>query len=149
MAAIFAGYDFAQSDKPLSSQSDNSAILEKEFAVMSLIHGYRSRGHLLSNTNPIRKRKDRKPFLQISDYDLHADDLNYQSQAGSELGLNQALVKDIITRLQTVYCGPIGFEYAYIEDRHRRNWLRNRIESRNNDQDFGLSIDQKNEYLKN
>lgn len=144
---FFAGYDFAQSDKPLSSQSDNSAILEKEFAVMSLIHGYRSRGHLLSNTNPIRKRKDRKPFLQISDYDLHADDLNYQSQAGSELGLNQALVKDIITRLQTVYCGPIGFEYAYIEDRHRRNWLRNRIESRNNDQDFGLSIDQKKRIL--
>lgn len=144
---FFAGYDFAQSDKPLSSHTDNSAILEKEFAVMSLIHGYRSRGHLLSNTNPIRKRKDRKPFLQISDYDLHDNDLNYQSHAGNELGLNQALVKDIITRLQTVYCGPIGFEYVYIEDRLRRNWLRNRIESRNISKDYGLNLDQKKRIL--
>ena len=119
---FFAGYDFAQSDKPLSSHTDNSAILEKEFAVMSLIHGYRSRGHLLSNTNPIRKRKDRKPFLQITDYDLHTDDLNYQSQAGGELGLQNAVVRDIIARLQTVYCGSIGFEYSYIEDRQRINW---------------------------
>ncbi|MCI1267959.1 MAG: 2-oxoglutarate dehydrogenase E1 component [Saprospiraceae bacterium] len=144
---FFAGYDFAQTDHPNTPQNFSNSNLDKEFAVLSLIHGYRSRGHLLSNTNPIRKRKDRKPFLQITDYDLESADLDFRSQAATEIGMPLTLVKDIIARLQTIYCGSIGFEYTYIEDRQKRNWLRHQIESRKISDDYGLNLDQKKRIL--
>ena len=141
---FFAGYDFAQTDHPNTPQNFSNSNLDKEFAVLSLIHGYRSRGHLLSN---IRKRKDRKPFLQITDYDLESADLDFRSQAATEIGMPLTLVKDIIARLQTIYCGSIGFEYTYIEDRQKRNWLRHQIESRKISDDYGLNLDQKKRIL--
>ena len=47
---FFEGYDFSSTQNPdgLSPQSI------KEVAVSKLIDGYRSRGHLISHTNPIR-----------------------------------------------------------------------------------------------
>jgi 2-oxoglutarate dehydrogenase E1 component len=73
---FFEGFDFAVSqqaktqttanalDNTTSASSPVSQIatpanLDKEFAVYQLIRAYRKRGHLISDTNPIKKRKDR------------------------------------------------------------------------------------------
>ena len=46
----------------LGLQSNNTAehITDKEVSVIKLIHAYRSRGHLISKTNPIRQRRKHK-----------------------------------------------------------------------------------------
>lgn len=48
-------------EKTPISTSSNSIDIRKEFAVYQLIRAYRKRGHLISNTNPIRPRKIVKP----------------------------------------------------------------------------------------
>ena len=64
---FFEGFDYASgrlngtktthsNEAPIAS----SEQLTKEFSVFKLIYGYRSRGHLLSDTNPIRPRKNRR-----------------------------------------------------------------------------------------
>src|SRR4051812_9940564 len=53
----------------------DAAQIRKEMEVVHLIRGYRSRGHLLATTNPIQKRKDRKPQLELSDFSLGEADL--------------------------------------------------------------------------
>src|SRR5690625_1502803 len=50
--------------------------LEKEFEVLSIIHGFRDQIHLLSTTNPNKQRKERKPYLEIKDYNLEESDLD-------------------------------------------------------------------------
>jgi len=119
----------------------------KEFGALSIIQGFRSRGHLLSTTNPIRDRRDRKPHLDIGDYGFTEADLSKTFKAGEEIGLSNATLSEIIERCKEIYAGNIGFEYAHIENRAKRVWLREKIESRNLKGGFGLALDKKKRIL--
>ena len=121
--------------------------IQKEFGVLSIIHGYRSRGHLLSDTNPIRRRKDRKPFLSLADYNLTQADLNTTFEAGHELGMGKSTLKNILDRLKTLYTSHVGFEIAHIENRDKRMWLRKKIEEHAHKKDFDLNIGKKKRIL--
>jgi 2-oxoglutarate dehydrogenase E1 component len=41
----------------------------KEFNVLKLVEGYRSRGHLFTKTNPVRDRRTFLPNLDITNFD--------------------------------------------------------------------------------
>lgn len=101
---------------------------EKEVSVASLIKAYRSRGHLLAQTNPIRDRKDRNPRLDLADYALSEADLDTVFHAGTLLGIGAATLRQIMASLEKIYAGRIGFEYMYIREIDVKNWLRNKIE---------------------
>jgi len=117
-----------------------------EISVYSIIDGFRHRGHLESTTNPIRSRRDRKPHLDLPDYDLTEKHLDQVFKAGAQIGMENATLRQIIERLKTIYCGNIGFEYSHIEDREKRMWLRDKIENRSQDS-YGLEIDAKKRIL--
>ncbi len=146
--SFFQGYDFGNSNTENGSNGASTtptSKIAKEFGVMSIIHGFRSRGHLLSTTNPIRERLDRKPHLSLEDYSLTESDLTEVFLAGEELGLKNATLQEILDHLKMLYCGNIGFEYAHIEDRKKRMWLRDKIEGRA--KDYGLSKKKKKRIL--
>ena len=119
----------------------------KELNVASLIDAYRHRGHLLSTTNPIRERRDRKAQLALSDYGLSESDLNQKFAASALVGVKDATLKEVIARLENIYCGNIGFEYAHIENNEKRLWLRERIEKVTQNQDWGITNDKKKRIL--
>ena len=146
---FFQGFEFASNKNGHSNGqvAIESGQLDKEFAVLSLIHGYRDRGHLLSDTNPIRERRDRKPYLAISDYGLTDADLTQAYAAGAEIGLPGATLSEIETKLKSIYIQSIGFEYAHIENREKKAWLREKIENRPLDGSHGLSQDTKKRIL--
>ncbi|MEO6189676.1 MAG: 2-oxoglutarate dehydrogenase E1 component, partial [Saprospiraceae bacterium] len=145
---FFQGFELGMTQSTLETANiSGDSEMSMEMSIVSLIHGYRSRGHLLSDTNPIRSRKDRKAHLQIHDYELQDKDLNYIGKAGVELGVKGLNIQQIIDRLNSIYCGKIGFEYAHIEDRAKRLWLRDRIENRNLSVDYGLSLSEKKRIL--
>ena len=152
-ASFFKGFEFAAKANG-NGKSNGSSVkpasnsnLDKEFGVLSIIHGFRSRGHLLSTTNPIRQRRDRAPHLNLNDYGLSDADLKETFGAGSEIGLHNSSLEEIIHKLRTIYCGNIGFEVAHIENREKRMWLREKIESRNLS-DYGFPMEQKVRILK-
>ena len=127
---FFKGFDFSQSwleGAPAGVPGD-SAHVQKEMAVISLIKAFRSRGHLLSKTNPVRERKDRQPRLGLTDYALSDADLDTVFQAGAFLGIGPATLRQIQEALHKIYAGTIGFEYSYIRDVATKEWLRNKIE---------------------
>jgi len=124
---FFKGFDFSQSWKGEASQnslgsgaspSQISDIqhVQKEMSVISLIKAFRSRGHLLAQTNPVRVRKDRKPRLDLVDYSLSDADLDTVFQAGSFMDLGPTTLRNIQNALHTIYAGSIGFEYSYLRD---------------------------------
>ena len=146
---FFQGFEFnqPQNGDGTSTQAVSASTVEKEFAVLSIIHGFRNRGHLLSRTNPIRSRRDRRPHLDLGDYRLDDADLKRTFNAGAEIGLNNASLEQIVERLKTIYCGHIGFEYAHIENKEKRMWLRDKIENRELSKSYGLSIEKKKRIL--
>ncbi len=126
---FFEGFDFAR-----TNFDDDGAIPEnfqKEFKVINLIQGYRTRGHLFTKTNPVRDRRKYTPTLEIQNFGLEESDLNTVFQCGEEIGIGAATLKDIIAHLDETYCQSIGIEFAYIRDPERLNWIKNKIELKN------------------
>lgn len=143
---FFDGFEFSNNGHGVSDaegQTLGKNLSEKEFGVMSLIHGFRSRGHLLSTTNPIKARKDRRPHLDLADYSLDESDMNKVFLAGEEIGLKNATLAEILDRLRKVYCRNIGIEYAHIENREKRMWMRDKLENRKVDGSFGIDKEKK------
>ena len=144
---FFKGFEFAESST-IEKRTSGTNFSTKEFQVVALINAYRSRGHLLSTTNPIKQRRDRRPKLQIEDFNLSESDLSTYFAAGTECGLPaQATLSEIISHLNRIYCGHIGFEFQHIQDRDKRRWLRDRIENHRPENQYGLSIEKKKRIL--
>ncbi len=140
---FFEGYDLGA-----QSGAGGEAISEealKEINVLNLIHGYRTRGHLFTRTNPVRERRKYSPTLDIENFGLDKADLEKKFNAGHELGLGQAKLKDIIRHLEDTYCRSIGAEYMYIRSPKRLKWLQQKMESGKNTPQ--LSINEKRHFL--
>jgi 2-oxoglutarate dehydrogenase E1 component len=127
---FFEGFDFAiaKYGEEGGTNTGGGSLSEKEIQVHYLIHAYRTRGHLRANTNPIRERKDRNPRLDIEEFGLSNADLESEFEAGKEIGIGRAKLKDILASLKKIYEGSIGFEYQYIRHRDRLEWFKEKIE---------------------
>ena len=127
---FFQGVEFALA-RPESVEAGEATVgnLSKEFKVYRLIDAYRSRGHLVSTTNPIRERVNRFPHLDLQDHGLTTADLEETFVIGETLGLRNAKLKDIISHLKTIYCGNMGFEFMDCNDVEIRDWFQNKVES--------------------
>ena len=140
---FFEGFEFASENYP-----SNGAVgkgMHNEFKVRNLIDGYRSRGHLFTKTNPVRERRKYSPTLDIENYGLTSADLETVFEAGNEVGIGKAKLKDIITNLEETYCKSIGIEYLYIRTPKKIEWLKNKLQVNNNQPKF--SSDQKKHIL--
>ena len=139
--AFFQGYDFANSDflkgeivKGVSSQIPDD--LQKEFKVINLINGYRSRGHLFTKTNPVRDRRIYRPTLAIENFGLNKNDLETVFNAGEIIGLGPQPLNVIIAHLEEIYCDSIGVEYMYIRKPEIISWIQNKLNVNNNQPKF-------------
>ncbi|MEL6673623.1 MAG: 2-oxoglutarate dehydrogenase E1 component [Bacteroidota bacterium] len=134
---FFEGYDLAQQtygDAP----AGNGQLASKEINVLNLINAYRTRGHLFTKTNPVRERRQYSPTLDIENFDLSAKDMDTVFQAGKDIGLGPAKLKDIINLLQETYCQAIGAEYMYLQNPETISWLQKRMEGERNRPTFSL-----------
>lgn len=127
---FFEGFELGQG-KDFAGQGISENAL-KEINVLNLINDYRKRGHLFTKTNPVRERRKYSPDLSIENYGLEAKDLETKFNAGVEIGLGQASLKDIIAKLESTYCNAIGVEYTYIRQKERYEWMKNIVESTQN-----------------
>lgn len=141
---FFEGFEFAR-----TSFGETSGIipeqLQKEFRVINLINGYRTRGHLFTKTNPVRERRKYTPGLELENFGLNAIDLDNTFQAGTEIGIGPAKLRDIISHLEQTYCASIGAEYKYIRQPEVVKWLEQKMEGSKNTPSF--NVDQKKRIL--
>ena len=146
--AFFQGYDFAKevySEEDLVGAGVSDEVI-KEFHVLNLIQGYRSRGHLFTHTNPVRDRREYKPTLALENFGLSKEDLDTEFKAATEVGASgPRTLRKIIEHLENIYCQSIGVEYNYIRDPERRTWIKNWIHK--DDNQPKLSIDEKKQVL--
>jgi 2-oxoglutarate dehydrogenase E1 component len=145
---FFDGFDFALSqygEEGLTTTEAGSNTAPKEINVLNLINDYRSRGHLFTKTNPVRERRKYFPKLDLEVFGLAESDLDTVFQAGTDVGLGPAKLRDILSLLEQTYCQSIGAEYNYIRRHEIRDWLKHKMESTRNQADF--SIEKKRHLL--
>ncbi len=127
--SFFEGMDFATKNY---SSSQNESIGSDEFKVINLINDYRRRGHLFTKTNPVRKRREYSPDLNIKNYDLVEADLERTFEAGHKIGIGASKLRDIISFLEKTYCKSIGVEFLFIRDLNIVKWLQSKFENTQN-----------------
>ena len=122
-----------------------SEKLQKEFNVLKLVEGYRSRGHLFTKTNPVRDRRTFEPTLDIANFGLSNADLNTVFDAAKVIGIAPCTLTEIIRHLDTIYCQHIGVEYMYIRKPEIVQWIQEKLGVNDNQPTF--SPDEKKTIL--
>ncbi|WP_296687169.1 2-oxoglutarate dehydrogenase E1 component [Flavobacterium sp.] len=157
--SFFQGFDFGMATyneenvvDQMAHYSSNSVAsgqvsekVLKEFNVIKLIDGYRSRGHLFTKTNPVRERRIHAPNLAIENFGLSSADLDTVFDAAKILGHQPATLKEIIRRLENIYCQSIGVEYMYIRKPEVVQWIQDRLNVNDNLPSF--DVEQKKNIL--
>ena len=126
---FFEGFEFANIN--YEDSGDIPENFQKEFKIINLINGYRSRGHLFTKTNPVRERRKYAPDLNIENFGLTKEDLKTTFQAGEQVNIGPATLQEIIDHLELTYCQSIGIEFMYMRGPDRLEWFRNKIEIKN------------------
>ncbi|MDR3010370.1 MAG: 2-oxoglutarate dehydrogenase E1 component [Sphingobacterium sp.] len=137
---FFEGFDFGQNAGGTTS-SVGEATPEhvlKEINVLNMINGYRDRGHLFTHTNPVRERRKYYPGKELETFGLAEADMNTVFNAGVEVGLGPATLKDIRQLVEDTYCRSIGAEFKYIRNPEKIKWLQDRMEADRNMPKFSL-----------
>ena len=147
---FFEGFEFSKIAGNGTAESSAATVsvnhFDKEIQVRHLIHAYRTRGHLRSNTNPVRKRKDRKPLLDLKDFGLSEADLDTEFEVGNIIiGIGRSSLRKIIATLKQIYEGSVGFEYMYIREPEILDWFKEKAE--NEYLSFSPSKEQKKRIL--
>ena len=136
MRKFFEGFDFAVSNginnnvnsiPPLAGETQVVDWMS-EIRVYRIILGYRNKGHLLADTNPIRPRKDRGANIELAFYGLSEADLDKTFNAGNLIGLGITTLRNILAHLEKCYSGHLGIEFKYISDQKKVDWLTNAVE---------------------
>ncbi|MGV3684752.1 MAG: 2-oxoglutarate dehydrogenase E1 component [Daejeonella sp.] len=135
---FFEGFDFGRGSEAGVVSAETPDHFFKEINVLNMINGYRQRGHLFTKTNPVRERRSYYPGKELETFGLQESDLNTVFNAGVEVGLGPAKLKDIIALIEQTYCQSIGVEYKYLRNPEKLKWFEQRMESERNTPNFSI-----------
>ncbi|MES3016422.1 MAG: 2-oxoglutarate dehydrogenase E1 component [Bacteroidota bacterium] len=135
---FFEGFDFGRGSEAGVVSAETPDHFFKEINVLNMINGYRQRGHLFTKTNPVRERRSYYPGKELETFGLQESDLDTVFNAGVEVGLGPAKLKDIIALIEETYCQSIGVEYKYLRNPEKLKWFEKRMEEERNTPNFSI-----------
>ena len=120
---FFEGYDFSAQRYGENGHGSEDPLTIKETQVRNLIFAYRSFGHLIAKTNPVRERRNHHVQFDHKSVGLTDADLDTEFDVAAEIGMPKSSLRKIIEKLKVIYHGPIGFEYNFIRNDEIRAWF--------------------------
>ncbi|MFI9384185.1 multifunctional oxoglutarate decarboxylase/oxoglutarate dehydrogenase thiamine pyrophosphate-binding subunit/dihydrolipoyllysine-residue succinyltransferase subunit [Kutzneria sp. NPDC052558] len=102
--------------------------VDKTARVNELIEAFRSRGHLMADTDPLNYRQRRHEDLDVLSHGLTLWDLDREFAVGGFAGQEKMKLRDILGVLRNSYCRTVGVEYTHILEPAERRWLQERVE---------------------
>jgi 2-oxoglutarate dehydrogenase E1 component len=132
-----------QSIRPIPAAAPTGGASQKQAAVSRLMQIYSNRGHLVARIDPLDLLQRPRPrvldldFAGLSESDLETE---FFTASRNDWMPPHAKLGEIIARLQHVYCGHIGAEFAHVSDSDERLWLQDefqlgRMQHRFNDEE--------------
>jgi 2-oxoglutarate dehydrogenase E1 component len=115
----------------LPSVPQDVVASEKQAAVSRLMQIYSNRGHLIAHIDPLGLLQRPRPrvldldYAGLSDADLDAE---FYTASRNDWMPRRATLREIIARLEHVYCGHIGAEFAHVSNSDERLWLQDEFQ---------------------
>ena len=134
-AAFFEGFEFGSAklngaakngSEPHYSAADSSL----QARIDALVYAYRTLGHTVALIDPIGEKRPDQPMLSLEELKISPNELDQVVSSRYFLGGRKLPLRDLIRSLQDIYAGPIGAEFMHIQNLRVRNWIRERIETR-------------------
>ena len=94
--------------------------VDRTSRVLEIIDAYRTRGHLMADTDPLNYRQRRHPDLDVISHGLTLWDLDREFPVGGFNGEQFMKLRDVLGVLRDAYCRTIGVEYMHIMDPGQR-----------------------------
>ena len=121
--AFFEGFELGLSLPPkpgkgAAAGTGPSVDAHAQWKVLAAIQAYRTLGHLQARINPLAEPF---PHFELTDKFLGLDGIapDRVFHTGDFLGGQTLPLGEIIAKLKSTYCGPIGVEFAHIQDGER------------------------------
>jgi multifunctional 2-oxoglutarate metabolism enzyme len=112
------------------TNAGKQGAIDRTARVLELIDAYRSRGHLMADTDPLNYRQRKHPDLDVISHGLTLWDLEREFPVGGFNGQSYMKLRDVLGVLRDSYCRTIGTEYMHIMDPVQRKWIQDRVEAR-------------------
>jgi 2-oxoglutarate dehydrogenase E1 component len=137
-SAFFEGFELGMSQAPKAlpaaagegSASAAGLDLAARARIVSLVHTYRSLGHTAAWLDPLSDEAPEQPRLSLAEFGLDESHLDVEISTQFFESGRRMTVRELVGRLQRIYCQRIGFEYMHIHHSGVRHWIRERVESR-------------------
>ncbi|XP_012284760.1 2-oxoglutarate dehydrogenase, mitochondrial [Orussus abietinus] len=133
----------AKSAAELQDDSFERAVLN----VNATIRAYQTRGHVIADVDPLGIQNPDSARLQGTANLPPAIVVRQHLKSMTEADMNREFpidtisviggkmkklpLREILTRLNKIYCGHLGLEYTYIYDINMVNWIRDKFETPN------------------
>jgi 2-oxoglutarate dehydrogenase E1 component len=107
------------------------AASEKQAAVSRLMQIYANRGHLIARIDPLGLLQRPRPKVLSAEYAglTEADmDCEFVTGARNDWIGRRASLREILARLERIYCGSIGAEFAHVSNSDERLWLQDEFQ---------------------
>ena len=114
---------------------------KKQVQVLRLVNSYRLRGHQKARLDPLglMTRVD-IPDLKLDYHGLSEADADTQFQTGTLfIGKEYATLAEILSAMESTYCGSIGAEFMHIVDTDEQLWFQQKLESVRGRPDMSLA----------
>ncbi|KAH7981975.1 hypothetical protein HPB52_002327 [Rhipicephalus sanguineus] len=118
--------------------------IDDHLSVQAIIRSYQVRGHLAASLDPLgivnpsahsplNREQLHSPEVVLRNYKLEEKDMDrlFKLPATTFIGGEESTLplREILRRLENVYCTSIGVEYMFINDLDQCNWIREKFES--------------------
>ncbi len=111
---------------------DDHSVAQLQDRVDQLVRGFRVRGHLEANIDPLCQGRQTNQELNPENYGLSPADLEKTFSARTVDGKNFKRLEDLLHQLRNTYCRSIGVQFMHIDDHFVRNWIQTRVEGSQN-----------------
>ncbi|XP_060651901.1 2-oxoglutarate dehydrogenase-like, mitochondrial isoform X2 [Drosophila nasuta] len=121
-----------------ASAAPDSKTIDDHLAVQAIIRSYQIRGHNIAHLDPLEINTPELPGNSstksiYANFSFGEQDMERQFKLPSTtfIGGDEASLplKEILNRLENVYCNKIGVEFMFINSLEQCNWIRKRFET--------------------
>jgi 2-oxoglutarate dehydrogenase E1 component len=100
---------------PIQQQGIADAPLQTR--VDGLVYAYRTMGHTIAHTDPLAKHRPENPLLKLSEFGFTDKDLEMTVGSKFLFGGKPMRLREMVTKLESIYSGNVGFEFMHIRIR--------------------------------
>ena len=100
-----------------------------------LVYAYRTLGHTIARVNPLAEKRPENSSLTLRELGFSEKDLDLRVSSKFFADNREMTLREMIALLEKIYADSIGAEFMHIQNTRIRNWVRHRLESRQDKRD--------------